>query len=72
MLHRLGVRDVVAMSSASDAVDALQAEKDPSRLPSLILSDLQMPGMDGYGFIAHLREMAHFREPPIVMACTGT
>jgi CheY-like chemotaxis protein len=72
MLQRLGVSEVVAMNDASEAVEVLLAENNPNRLPNLILSDLQMPGMDGFGFIAHLREITHFREPPIVMACTGT
>jgi CheY-like chemotaxis protein len=72
MLQRLGVGEIVAMSDASEAVDALLAENNPNRLPNIILSDLQMPGMDGFAFIAHLREMTQFRVPPIVMACTGT
>lgn len=72
MLQRLGVGEIVTTNDASDAVDSLLAETNPKRLPNLILSDIQMPGMDGFEFITHLREMTHFKEPPIVMACTGT
>lgn len=71
MLVRLGVQDIKIFNNGSKALDYLQSVNDVAALPNLILSDLQMPKMDGYSLIAQLREMAKYETPPLVMACTG-
>jgi len=35
--------------------------------PSLVLLDLMMPEMDGFQFLAELRQVAHWREIPVVV-----
>ena len=51
----------------SEAVDGLQAlELAPALNPHLIILDIQMPRLDGYGALAKLREMERFRKTPII------
>ena len=53
------------------ALEYLQGIEDAGSLPNLILTDLHMPGLDGFSLIGHLREMSKYDDPPVVMACTG-
>jgi CheY-like chemotaxis protein len=50
LLELYGAR-VLAASNGLEALRLLQAER-----PDLILCDLRMPGMDGYEFVARLRQ----------------
>jgi EAL domain-containing protein (putative c-di-GMP-specific phosphodiesterase class I)/CheY-like chemotaxis protein len=53
MLTVLGARSVAA---AEDGKAALEIFKDPARSADIIISDLDMPGMDGMEFMRHLGE----------------
>ena len=53
MLTALGARSVTA---AEDGKAALEIFKDPSRSADIIISDLDMPGMDGMEFMRHVGE----------------
>ncbi|RZA00452.1 MAG: response regulator [Sphingobacteriaceae bacterium] len=45
-------REVLIMESAYSALDYLEANKNnPEAMPSIILLDLDMPGMNGFGFL---------------------
>ncbi|MGB6130768.1 MAG: response regulator [Acidobacteriaceae bacterium] len=59
VLERSGY-DVVEAGDGEEALD--QARE---RHPDLILLDLQMPKLDGYGVLAELRREARFRDLPI-------
>ncbi|HTX40906.1 MAG TPA: response regulator [Acidobacteriaceae bacterium] len=59
VLERSGY-DVV---EAGDGEEALVQARE--RHPDLILLDLQMPKLDGYGALAELRSDARFRDLPI-------
>jgi len=50
LLERQGAR-VTAVANARDAMAALETE-----LPDVLLSDIAMPGMDGYGLIQQVRQ----------------
>lgn len=51
----------------TEAVDGLQAlELAPDSHPDLIILDIQMPRLDGYGALAKLRELEQFRSTPII------
>lgn len=50
---------------ASDGAEALEkARKNP---PDLVLLDVMMPRMDGYGFIRELKKDATLRTRPVVV-----
>jgi len=52
-----------AVGMASNGADALNAVEE--QLPDLILLDMRMPVLDGWGFAAELRRRGH--EVPIVV-----
>lgn len=45
-----------AFASAKEALDWLQTQ-DPDNLPQLIFLDLNMPEVDGFGFLLHFTEL---------------
>mgnify|MGYP000464670907 CR=1 FL=1 len=51
--------------TAQDGVDAV--EKLHERVPDLMLLDIEMPRMDGYELLQHVRADARLRHVPIVM-----
>ncbi|MFZ6027779.1 MAG: response regulator [Chloroflexota bacterium] len=61
LLNEKGVKMHIA-PSANKALEMLE------RLPEihLILTDIMMPGIDGYEFIQTLRQQPHFRKLPII------
>jgi two-component system CheB/CheR fusion protein len=59
-LETLGLRALVA----ADAEAGLQLLKTTE--PDLVLCDLQMPGLDGFGFMARVRETPSLGGMPIV------
>jgi len=68
MLRRLFEMDGATVSTAGGGAEALEIirEKDFE----VILSDISMPGMDGFEFLRRLREMPVKRDVP-VLALTG-
>lgn len=53
--------EVTAASNATEAWDALQKET-----PDLVISDIMMPQVDGYQFLAQLRADPRFKSIPVV------
>lgn len=64
-LHSLNVTDVRCLTSGKEALRWLRQTPQP---PSLLISDIYMPGMDGFEFIQALSDM---RYPGKVMLCSG-
>jgi two-component system chemotaxis response regulator CheY len=54
-----------SVTSACDGMDAL--EKLPTRKFDLVITDLNMPNMDGFELIKALRENAEYRELPVII-----
>ena len=57
-----------------DGVEALKVFGSVSRLeetPNLILLDLKLPGVDGFGVLEGLRKMECFQDVPVVMLTTS-
>jgi chemosensory pili system protein ChpA (sensor histidine kinase/response regulator) len=54
--------DVVTAQDGLDAVEKLH-----ERVPDLILLDIEMPRMDGYELLQHVRADARLRHVPVVM-----
>ncbi len=53
------------VETVADGAAALQAAAD--RPPDLIMSDVMMPGMDGFALLAHLRSDPRWREIPVIL-----
>jgi CheY-like chemotaxis protein len=56
--------------TASDGVEAL--ERMPAEKFDLIITDLNMPDMDGFEFIRSLRETPEYRDIPIIVLSSMT
>jgi PAS domain S-box-containing protein len=71
MLRRLGVNTIISFLNATEALDYLVKTNDKGgHVPELILSDLNMPGMDGYEFARNIRKY-DFEPRPKVMSCSA-
>jgi len=68
MLRRLFEMDGAIVATASGAAEALEiaSQKDFDA----VLSDISMPGIDGFEFVRRLRELARHKDVP-VLAITG-
>lgn len=54
-----------SVTAACDGMDAL--EKLPTKKFDLLITDLNMPNMDGFELIRALRENAEYRELPVII-----
>ncbi len=54
--------DVVTINSGEDALVWLE-----SNLPDLIISDIQMPNMDGFEFLTKVRQRGFTKHTPFIM-----
>lgn len=66
-----GLFQIAAMlKSGDDLIDWLDDHPDP--LPDLILSDLNMPGKNGYDIIDDIREHPVYSSIPVVITSTSS
>lgn len=56
---------------ASSGTDLLEAIAHPQFLPDLILLDLNMPVMDGFEVLKHLKDSLIYRHVPVVILTTS-
>jgi CheY-like chemotaxis protein len=66
------IRDILyaggyAVLEARDGADALAQLRDAAPLPVAILTDLSMPGVDGWQFIERVRKEARWFAIPIIV-----
>ncbi|MDX1635160.1 MAG: ATP-binding protein [Marinobacter sp.] len=68
MLHRRGIDKVHTATSGTRGLALME-----NLQPDIIFADIQMPEMDGYGFLAHVQAlMAEQHRPlPALVACTA-
>lgn len=57
------------ITEAADGIEALRCAREA--VPDLVILDLHMPGVDGFGVLAELRRDDHFAGTPI-MALTAS
>jgi chemosensory pili system protein ChpA (sensor histidine kinase/response regulator) len=63
--QRLLVREGYRVTLAKDGLDAL--ERLAEELPKIVLSDIEMPRMDGFDLVRNIRADARLRELPVIM-----
>ena len=63
--QRLLLREGYRVSLAKDGLDAL--EKLAEEKPSIVLSDIEMPRMDGFDLVRNIRGDARLRDLPVIM-----
>jgi len=63
MVEKAGCKGI----PATDGRNAVEILSDPENHPDIILTDLEMPNMDGYEFLEFLKNDAAFCEIPVVM-----
>jgi signal transduction histidine kinase/FixJ family two-component response regulator len=54
--------DVQTVANGEEALDAVRTKR-----PDLILTDVMMPNLDGFGLLRAIRADAHLREIPVIM-----
>jgi len=64
---------LIAFESGSELLAYLDAvEEGGQEMPSLVLLDINMPGMDGFEVLRHIRARKRFRKVPIVVMLTDS
>jgi chemosensory pili system protein ChpA (sensor histidine kinase/response regulator) len=63
--QRLLVREGYRVVLAKDGLDAL--ERLAEELPQIVLSDIEMPRMDGFDLVRNIRGDARLRDLPVIM-----
>ncbi len=67
-----GLFEIMAQVKSGDALlEWLQAHA-PEALPELILSDLNMPGKNGYDIIAEIKSSALYGRIPVIITSTSS
>jgi two-component system, chemotaxis family, chemotaxis protein CheY len=65
MLEKHGHR-VFAVGSGEEAIQLAQAKR-----VHLVITDVNMPGMDGLTLISHMKKIEHFKSTPIAVLAKG-
>lgn len=63
--------DRYSLHFASDGIDVLEDIESPRFLPDLILLDLNMPIMNGFEVLQHLKKSSLYRHVPVVILTTS-
>ena len=63
--QRLLVREGFRVTLAKDGMDALERLAD--ELPQVVLSDIEMPRMDGFDLVRNIRADPRLRDLPVIM-----
>jgi chemosensory pili system protein ChpA (sensor histidine kinase/response regulator) len=63
--QRLLLREGYRVTLAKDGLDAI--DKLAEEKPALVLSDIEMPRMDGFDLVRNLRADARLRDLPVIM-----
>jgi CheY-like chemotaxis protein len=70
VMQRLLAREGYAVATATDGYDAIRQLHDLT--PDIFLVDIEMPRMDGYTLVRHLRDNESTRSKPIIMITSRT
>ncbi|MGB8627817.1 MAG: response regulator [Xanthobacteraceae bacterium] len=64
-LERLLTQSGYVVTVAADGREALQAARE--NRPDLVVTDVMMPGLDGFGLLRELRADSHFATVPVIV-----
>ena len=64
--------EVITFDNGQEALDFLMANKNKSLAVDLILSDINMPRLDGYGLIEALKKEEQWQQIPLIMLTART
>ena len=67
----IGVKEVDGVESMRGAIAFLQSIADPNNLPKIIITDLNMPGQNGYDLLKCLKASAQFQHIPVIVFSTS-
>lgn len=70
VLGRLMEREGFEVLTAKDGIEAVQMLKETT--PDIVLSDIEMPRMDGFGLVRNIRDDAKTKNTPIIMISSRT
>lgn len=70
VLGRLLERDGYEVLVAKDGMDAIELLQDVE--PDIILTDIEMPRMDGFGLARNIRDDKRFADTPLIMISSRT
>jgi len=70
MVERWGMNPT-SVSDGEQALNELSAAENANHGYGLILTDMHMPRMDGFGLVGHLKDRAKFSTPTIMMLTSG-
>jgi two-component system, sensor histidine kinase and response regulator len=70
MVERWGMNPT-SVSDGEQALDVLSAAENANHAYGLILTDMHMPRMDGFGLVGHLKDRVKFSTPTIMMLTSG-
>ncbi len=70
VMQRLLKREGLRVALANDGLHALEVLAQEK--PAVLLSDSEMPRMDGFELVRHIRGNAHLRDLPVIMITSRT
>jgi len=70
MVERWGMNPT-SVSDGEQALDELSAAENANGAYELMLTDMHMPRMDGFGLVSHLKDSVKFSMPTIMMLTSG-
>ncbi len=62
--------EVVAAEDGKDGLEKLQEVSSQRKIPAMIISDINMPHLDGIGFIKEVKKNQQFKFVPILVLTT--
>ena len=66
------VNDAIVCDVANNGIEALEHLETTPPLPSLIFLDLNMPMMNGYECLEHIKKQRDFKDIPVVIFTTSS
>src|SRR6478672_9685717 len=67
-----GTTQLVHSSNGFEALEQLNRAKAESRLPCLVILDINMPGMNGREALIRIRQSEDFKRIPVVLFTTSS